>query len=117
MPERIWRTRRVTEALPKTYHQPIGPAISFGTGCAMTGAIAALSPRRDSNQFPTFCSNRFIGRPLYLPPLSPLGRGVGGEGMDDVSPPHPPPLSPAGRGEKCHTFGLLSFTSGSFSVG
>src|SRR6476646_7470934 len=62
MPLTIWRTRSVTEALPKTYHQPIGPAISFGTGCAMTGPIAAFSPRRNSNQFPTFRSICIMAR-------------------------------------------------------
>src|SRR5207248_2465749 len=34
-------------------------------------------------------------------PLSPWGRGVGGEGwLWQTLPPHPRPLSPKGRGEK-----------------
>src|SRR5689334_507673 len=49
-----------------------------------------------------------------ISPLSPWGRGVGGEGwgrfprgtlcLTAVPSPHPPPLSPKGRGEKefCH---------------
>src|SRR2546425_806835 len=41
------------------------------------------------------------GGARFLVPLSPLGRGIRGEGLLGCSPsPHPRPLSPEGRGEK-----------------
>src|SRR5688572_20139359 len=46
----------------------------------------------------------------FLTPLSPWGRGVGGEGaraLAEALPPHPRPLSPEGRGRKDWTSQLL----------
>src|SRR5450755_3290592 len=46
----------VIDALPKTYHQPIGPSIERGTGWSIIGSKVSLKPTRASNQLPSFLS-------------------------------------------------------------
>src|SRR5262245_59564292 len=53
MPVRIWTMKRVSDALPNTYHQPIGPAASRGIGCRIIGSRLSRRRRRTSNQLPT----------------------------------------------------------------
>jgi hypothetical protein len=53
MPVRIWMRSIVIEALPKTYHQPIGPAALRGIGCFSIGSKVARRPNRASTQLPT----------------------------------------------------------------
>src|SRR5262245_36678761 len=60
MPVRIWTRRRVSDALPNTYHQPIGPAASRGIGCRIIGSRVSRRRRRASNQLPTARSQRIM---------------------------------------------------------
>src|SRR6516162_4918154 len=60
MPVRIWTMRRVSEALPKMYHQPIGPADPRGMGCSIIGSRAARRLKRASNQLPISRSVRIM---------------------------------------------------------
>src|SRR5262249_45790022 len=60
MPVRIWMRSMVSDALPKTYHQPIGPATSRGMGCSSIGSRVARTRNRASNQLPTADSQRFM---------------------------------------------------------
>ena len=46
----------VSDALPKTYHQPIGPSIARGTGCRIIGRKVSRKPMRASNQLPIVLS-------------------------------------------------------------
>src|SRR5262249_56311816 len=64
MPVMIWSSNRVSEALPKTYHQPIGPAAPFGIGWVNIGRMLARTFRRASSQPPTARSQRFIVAPF-----------------------------------------------------
>src|SRR5262245_14311899 len=50
MPVRIWMSSRVSEALPKTYHQPLGLSRLRGTGCSSIGLRLSPNLRRLSNQ-------------------------------------------------------------------
>ena len=50
----------MSDALPKTYHQPIGPATSRGMGCRIIGSRVERRRRRASNQSPTASSQRFM---------------------------------------------------------
>ena len=59
---------RVSEALPKTYHQPIGPAAPAGMGCVSIGRMLSRTRSRASNQSPTAFSQRFM--------IGPPGRSV-----------------------------------------
>src|SRR5215472_9682228 len=72
MPVRIWTMSRVSDALPKTYHQPIGPAASRGMGCRIIGSRAARRRKRASNQLPTASSQRFMaGFLVGVEPVTP----------------------------------------------
>jgi hypothetical protein len=59
------------EALPKTYHHPLGPAAPFGIGCFIIGKSASRNFNRASNQFPRALNQRFI----VAPPLRVHRRG------------------------------------------
>src|ERR1700704_365202 len=41
--------KNVIEALPKTYHHPIGPSMALGTGWRIIGSSVSLKLRRRSN--------------------------------------------------------------------
>src|SRR5262245_3755348 len=56
----------VSDALPKTYHQPIGPAISRGTGWRSIGSRVSRTFSRASNQLPMARSQRFMAAPSSL---------------------------------------------------
>jgi len=57
----------VSDALPKTYHQPIGPATSRGMGCRIIGSRVSRSFSRASNQLPAASSQLFmVGSPSSL---------------------------------------------------
>src|SRR5882724_6860374 len=56
MPVMIWMSSIVIDALPNTYHHPIGPSIDRGTGWSIIGSIVSLKPTRASNQLPSFLS-------------------------------------------------------------
>src|ERR1700704_2541870 len=60
MPVRNWMIRSVREALPKTYHQPIGPAAPLGMGWVSIGRMLSRKPSRASNHSPRVRSRRFI---------------------------------------------------------
>ena len=53
---------RVIDALPKTYHQPIGPAAPRGIGWRSIGPIVSRRLKRDSNH----ARIRFITGPQAL---------------------------------------------------
>src|SRR5262245_55403922 len=69
MPVRIWTVSSVSDALPKTYHHPIGPAAARGIGCVSIGRRLERTASRVSNQFPMAGSQRFI----VVPPGADLG--------------------------------------------
>src|SRR4029453_11089272 len=48
----IWIISIVIEALPNTYHQPIGPATDFGTGWVNIGPRLVRRHKRVSNHAP-----------------------------------------------------------------
>src|SRR5262245_517296 len=48
----IWIISIVIDALPNTYHQPIGPATDFGTGCVNIGHRLVPRHKRASSQEP-----------------------------------------------------------------
>src|ERR1700681_1548187 len=54
----------VSEALPKTYHQPIGPAARAGMGCVSIGRMLSRTPSRALNQSATAFSQRFMIGPF-----------------------------------------------------
>src|SRR3954452_16868980 len=55
------------DALPKTYHHPIGPATSRGMGCRIMGSKVERRRKRASNQSTTASSRRFTaGSPSSL---------------------------------------------------
>src|SRR6516164_8280784 len=60
MPVRIWMMSNVIEALPKTYHQPIGPAAPRGIGWVSIGRMLSLKARRKSSHRPKDVSQPFI---------------------------------------------------------
>src|SRR6516162_5728231 len=67
MPVRIWSSSKVSDALPKTYHQPIGPAAPRGMGCRIIGSSVSRSFSRASNQLPAASSQLFmVGSPSSL---------------------------------------------------
>src|SRR6185312_16866160 len=53
MPVRTCNNSSVIDALPNTYHQPIGPAAPRGIGCRSTGNRLSLKLSRTSNQRPS----------------------------------------------------------------
>src|SRR5260370_42606706 len=57
-------SNRVIAALPKTYHQPIGPAARAGMGCLSIGKRLSRKRSRASNQSPTTLSQRFMIGPF-----------------------------------------------------
>src|SRR5262245_23438519 len=50
----------VMDALPKMYHQPIGPAAPRGMGCRSIGMRLLRTFSRASNQLPAASSQRFM---------------------------------------------------------
>src|SRR5262249_44905763 len=52
--------RSVIEALPKTYHHPIGPAAPRGIGWVSIGRMLARNESRASSHRPTGSSSRLI---------------------------------------------------------
>src|SRR5947209_644623 len=73
MPVRIWSRSMVMDALPKTYHQPIGPAASRGMGCSSIGSRVARTFNRASNQLPAANSQRFMTGSPHVGPASRAG--------------------------------------------
>src|SRR5712691_7580606 len=63
MPVKIWIIRSVREALPKTYHQPMGPATDRGIGCVSMGPKLSRRHRRASNHSPIARSYGLIRHP------------------------------------------------------
>src|SRR3954453_19762982 len=61
MPVTTWMARRVSEALPNTYHQPIGPAAPRGIGWVSEGRMLDRKARRASSHRPNELSRRIIG--------------------------------------------------------
>src|SRR5215471_4227025 len=80
----IWIISIVSDALPNTYHQPIGPATDFGTGCVSIGHRVVPKHKRASNHAPIARSVRLMRN--SLPPTTYLAT------LDSVAPE-----SPAGR--------------------
>ena len=73
MPVTICSISNVIEALPKTYHQPIGPAAPLGIGWRIIGISVSRTRNRASNQASSALN---IGVSFAVP--SPLyGEGPG----------------------------------------
>src|ERR1700743_3502683 len=66
--------RSVSEALPKTYHQPIGPAAPRGMGWGSTGRMRDRTPSRASSHRPTEPNSRLTIGPSL--PLRQVALGV-----------------------------------------
>src|SRR5207249_3262304 len=81
IPVRIWIVSIVSDALPKTYHQPIGPANSLGTGWVSIGHKLVRRLRRASNHLPRVWRRCFIAAILLLCPPVVGGREIEGVPM------------------------------------
>ena len=64
MPVTIWMRNNVSDALPKTYHQPTGPSMARGTGCRIIGNSVSLKPMRASTPIANFFEPAEHGRRL-----------------------------------------------------
>jgi hypothetical protein len=64
----------VSDALPKPYHQPSGPATWRGMGWRSIGSRVSRTPRRASNQLPTAHSQRFMT--AFLLGVEPVTQGA-----------------------------------------
>src|SRR4051812_33947617 len=71
MPVTTWMARSVIEALPKTYHQPVGPAAPLGMGWVKLGSRLSRKLNRASSQSPTDLNQRLIVGPF--PGVRPMG--------------------------------------------
>src|SRR5260370_16817644 len=85
--------RGVSDGLPKTYRQPIGPATSRGMGCRIIGSRVARKRKRPSNQLPTANSQRFMAGSLVGQAFEP-DHEVGQAGKPTyLLLPLPPPFA------------------------